>query len=201
MHGHASCVQFLRKQSIPLILLGGGGYIVKNVARTWTYETACALGMEGEIDLNLPWNEYFESFGPRYRLEVPCNNMEDLNVKDGSLDVVRCVYALPSGSRAGFLALMWCSDASCALLYFRENALEQLSRLKGPPSVQMQDVPRESLAQHLGLGKDDETAKDELDEELARTYSNPILLPALPSFLVLNLTLLLQCYRTHAIRV
>ena len=25
---------------IPFILLGGGGYTVKNVARTWTYETA-----------------------------------------------------------------------------------------------------------------------------------------------------------------
>lgn len=89
MHGHANCVQFLRKQNVPLILLGGGGYTVKNVARTWTYETACALGIENDIDLNLPWNDYFEWFGPRYRLEVPENNMDDLNVKDGSIDVVR----------------------------------------------------------------------------------------------------------------
>ena len=91
MHGHAHCVQFLRKYNIPLILLGGGGYTVKNVARTWTYETACALGIEGEIDPNLPWNQYFEWFGPRYRLEVVNNNMDDLNVKEGSLDVVRLV--------------------------------------------------------------------------------------------------------------
>ena len=89
MQGHASCVQYVRKKNIPLLLLGGGGYTVKNVARTWTYETACALGVENEIDLNLPWNEYFEWFGPRYRLEVPESNMEDMNVKDGSLDVVR----------------------------------------------------------------------------------------------------------------
>jgi hypothetical protein len=91
MHGHAHCVQFLRKYNLPLILLGGGGYTVKNVARTWTYETACALGIEGEIDPNLPWNQYFEWFGPRYRLEVVDNNMDDLNVKEGSLDVVRLV--------------------------------------------------------------------------------------------------------------
>ncbi|KAL0950319.1 hypothetical protein HGRIS_010294 [Hohenbuehelia grisea] len=89
MHGHAHCVQYLRKQNVPLIILGGGGYTVKNVARTWTYETACALGIENEIDLNLPWNSYFEWFGPRYRLEVMENNMEDLNVKDGSLEKVR----------------------------------------------------------------------------------------------------------------
>ena len=91
MHGHAHCVQFLRKQNIPLILLGGGGYTVKNVARTWTYETACALGIEDSIDPVLPWNEYFEWFGPRYRLEVAENNMDDLNIKDGSLEKVRHV--------------------------------------------------------------------------------------------------------------
>lgn len=98
MHGHAHCVQFLRKQNIPLILLGGGGYTVKNVARVWTYETACALGIEDTIDHNLPWNEYFEWFGPRYRLEVVENNMDDLNTKDGSLENVRCVCTYPSVS-------------------------------------------------------------------------------------------------------
>ena len=89
MHGHAHCVQYVRSKNIPMMLLGGGGYTVKNVARAWTYETACALGIERDIDPNLPWNEYFEWFGPRYRLEVLPNNMEDMNVKDGSLDEVR----------------------------------------------------------------------------------------------------------------
>jgi histone deacetylase 1/2 len=91
MHGHARCVQYLRKYNTPLILLGGGGYTVKNVARVWTYETACALGIENDIGAELPWCEYFEWFGPRYRLEVPENNMDDMNVKDGSLEKVRCV--------------------------------------------------------------------------------------------------------------
>ncbi|KAF8967453.1 hypothetical protein BDZ97DRAFT_1803400 [Flammula alnicola] len=138
MKGHAHCVQFLRKFNVPLILLGGGGYTVKNVARAWTYETACALGIENEIDLNLPWNEYFEWFGPTYRLEVPENNMEDMNVKEGSLDSVR------------------------------EVALEQLQQLQGPPSVQMQDVPKTSVGEHLGFGKDEEEGRDELDDRLAQ---------------------------------
>ncbi|KAG5653375.1 hypothetical protein H0H81_000876 [Sphagnurus paluster] len=126
MHGHAHCVQFLRQQNIPLVLLGGGGYTVKNVARAWTYETACALGIEDTLDPHLPWNEYFEWFGPRYRLEVMGSNMEDLNVKDGSLDKVRI------------------------------TALEQLQELISAPSVGMHDVPRESLNEHLGFGNDDE---------------------------------------------
>lgn len=147
MNGHAHCVQFLRSFNVPLILLGGGGYTVKNVARTWTYETACALGVEKDIDLNLPWNEYFEWFGPRYRLEVPENNMDDLNVKDGSLDKVRF------------------------------NALHQLAQLPCAPSVAMHDVPRETLGKHLGLevGEDrEEGGMDALDRRLARkqTFSD-----------------------------
>jgi histone deacetylase 1/2 len=89
MQGHAHVVQLIRATTIPLILLGGGGYTVKNVARLWTYETACALGIENEISPHLPWNEYFEWFGPRYRLEVLPNNMEDMNLKDGYLDNIR----------------------------------------------------------------------------------------------------------------
>ncbi len=83
---------YLRKENVPLILLGGGGYTVKNVARTWTYETACALGIEDTIDPSLLWNEYFEWFGPRYRLEVVASNMEDVNVKYGSLEQVQYAF-------------------------------------------------------------------------------------------------------------
>lgn len=89
MEGHAHCVQFLRARDLPLILLGGGGYTVKNVARVWTFETACALGLDKEIDRRLPWNDYFEWFGPRYRLEVLENNMEDVNMRDNYLNNIR----------------------------------------------------------------------------------------------------------------
>jgi histone deacetylase 1/2 len=83
MQGHANCVQFMRKQNIPLVLLGGGGYTVKNVARAWCYETACAIGIENDIDVNnMPYNEYFEWFGPKYRLEVATSNADDENLPD-----------------------------------------------------------------------------------------------------------------------
>ncbi len=98
MEGHANCVRFLRNSGLPLILLGGGGYTIKNVARTWCYETACALGIEDTIDRNLPWNAYFEWFGPRYRLEVAENNMEDLNPKrwlSGQYKVCSSFHFLP----------------------------------------------------------------------------------------------------------
>lgn len=44
--GHGRCVEFVRKFNLPLLLLGGGGYTIRNVARCWTYETAIALNTE-----------------------------------------------------------------------------------------------------------------------------------------------------------
>jgi histone deacetylase 1/2 len=89
MQGHAHCVQHMRKFNVPLMLLGGGGYTVKNASRTWTYETACALGVERDIDLKLPYNDFFEWFAPRYRLEVAEGNLDDLNIKEASLKATR----------------------------------------------------------------------------------------------------------------
>jgi len=44
--GHAECVDFMRRYNTPLLLLGGGGYTIRNVARCWTYETAVALNCD-----------------------------------------------------------------------------------------------------------------------------------------------------------
>ncbi len=41
--GHAECVDYIRRFNLPLLLLGGGGYTIRNVARCWTYETSTAL--------------------------------------------------------------------------------------------------------------------------------------------------------------
>lgn len=46
IRGHGACVSFFRRYNVPLMILGGGGYTPKNVARCWTYETALAVGRE-----------------------------------------------------------------------------------------------------------------------------------------------------------
>ena len=33
----------MRRFNLPIVLLGGGGYTIRNVARCWTYETSTAL--------------------------------------------------------------------------------------------------------------------------------------------------------------
>ncbi|KAJ6795647.1 histone deacetylase 6-like [Iris pallida] len=75
--GHADCLRFLRSFNVPLMVLGGGGYTIRNVARCWCYETAVAVGVEP--DNKLPYNEYYEYFGPDYTLHVEPLSMENKN--------------------------------------------------------------------------------------------------------------------------
>lgn len=160
MYGHAACVQFVRSFNVPFVLLGGGGYAVKNAARAWTYETACAIGVEKDVDVVLPWTDYFEWFGPRYRLEVLASNVEDVNLRDNYLERVK-YYHSPSP---------YCQR----LTSNRTLALQQISELKGAPSVGLHDTPRQALDEHLGLTS--MTVKglhgevDDLDKRIARTH-------------------------------
>jgi histone deacetylase 1/2 len=44
--GHANCVKFVKKFNLPTLVLGGGGYTMRNVARAWAYETGVVVGEE-----------------------------------------------------------------------------------------------------------------------------------------------------------
>ncbi|KAF5368587.1 hypothetical protein D9758_002339 [Tetrapyrgos nigripes] len=118
MRGHANCVKFVKSFNKPLLLLGGGGYTMRNVSRAWAYETGLAAGMElgpGQfshmrLTLEIPVNEYYEYFGPDYQLDVKSSNADDLNTPAYLNRVKRIV-------------------------------MENLRHMGGPPSVQMSDVP------------------------------------------------------------
>jgi histone deacetylase 1/2 len=46
IEGHAEAVRYVKSFNLPLLLLGGGGYTIRNVARCWTYETAICCDTE-----------------------------------------------------------------------------------------------------------------------------------------------------------
>jgi histone deacetylase 1/2 len=58
MDGHANCVRFVKSFGVPVIILGGGGYTMRNVARTWAYETGELVGEK--MSKQLPFNDYYE---------------------------------------------------------------------------------------------------------------------------------------------
>lgn len=78
LKGHGECVAFVKSFRIPLLVLGGGGYTIKNVARCWTYETSILL--DTEISNELPFNDYFEYFGPDFQLHPEvASRFENMN--------------------------------------------------------------------------------------------------------------------------
>ena len=85
--GHAECLRHAKSFGLPLLVLGGGGYTVKNVARCWTWETAVLL--DREISNDLPYNDYLHYFAPSYELHpsVPIV-LEDQN-SNHYLDILR----------------------------------------------------------------------------------------------------------------
>nr|AAL83942.1 putative histone deacetylase [Physarum polycephalum] len=80
IRGHAECLTFLKQFNLPLLVLGGGGYTIRNVARCWAYDTGVVL--DTELDDELPYNDYLEYFGPDYRLHYTPNNMENQNGRE-----------------------------------------------------------------------------------------------------------------------
>lgn len=66
--------------NVPLMVLGGGGYTVRNVARAWAFETGVLVGEE--MSENLPFNDNLEYYGPEFKLTVPNNNMENQNSRE-----------------------------------------------------------------------------------------------------------------------
>jgi len=107
--GHGKCVEFMKKFHLPLMILGGGGYTLRNVARLWAYETSILC--EEDLPSELPYQEYFEYFGPDFALHPEVNpRMENANSTQYLASIV-------------------------------ETVSRQLKLLAGAPSVQMADMP------------------------------------------------------------
>lgn len=64
--GHAKAVAFVKSFNRHLLVMGGGGYTIRNVARCWTYETSVLL--DTPVDNTLPWNEYMGYYGPDFKV-------------------------------------------------------------------------------------------------------------------------------------
>ncbi|KAL6120810.1 hypothetical protein NUSPORA_02393 [Nucleospora cyclopteri] len=61
VEGHASCLKFVADQNVPILVLGGGGYTIQNVARCWAYETAvlCDFPINDQIPQSDPFIEHY----------------------------------------------------------------------------------------------------------------------------------------------
>ncbi|KAJ8614422.1 hypothetical protein CTAYLR_000750 [Chrysophaeum taylorii] len=87
LRGHGECVNFVKSFGVPLLVLGGGGYTIRNVARCWAYETSVLL--ETPVPDEIPYNDYFEYYSPDFKLHLtPTPTLDNANTSD-SLNVLR----------------------------------------------------------------------------------------------------------------
>ncbi|ORX93386.1 histone deacetylase [Basidiobolus meristosporus CBS 931.73] len=77
---HGECVRFIKSFAIPTLVVGGGGYTVRNVARCWTYETSIIV--DTDLSNDLPPNVYYDFFAPDYKLHPKLSGrVENLNTR------------------------------------------------------------------------------------------------------------------------
>ncbi|KAE8378964.1 hypothetical protein BDV26DRAFT_260337 [Aspergillus bertholletiae] len=77
MRGHANCVNYVKSFNLPTMLVGGGGYTMRNVARTWAFETGVVVGEE--VGPELPYDDFYGYYAPDYVLDVRPSNMANQN--------------------------------------------------------------------------------------------------------------------------
>jgi hypothetical protein len=81
---HGACVNHVRQYNVPLLVLGGGGYTIKNVSRCWTYETAVLVG--AELPDELPRTVYDSFFrDSHWKLHPPLTGRVDNMNTEASL--------------------------------------------------------------------------------------------------------------------
>jgi len=78
--GHGECVKFVKSFGLPMLVLGGGGYNIRNVSRCWTYETAVLLDLS--LDNRIPHNDFYQYYGPDFKLHLAPNDMVNYNTRE-----------------------------------------------------------------------------------------------------------------------
>ncbi|KAK2524856.1 Hdac3 [Columba guinea] len=165
------CVEYVKSFNIPLLVLGGGGYTVRNVARCWTYETS--LLVEEAISEELPYSELYITLF--VKVWSPCHG----GARTAPRRAVRAVtvtcsvteyfeYFAPDFTLHPDVSTRIENQNSRQYLdQIRQTIFENLKMLNHAPSVQIHDVPSDLLS----YDRTDEPDPEERGSE--ENYSRP----------------------------
>ena len=112
IEAHGDCVRYVKSFNIPTLVLGGGGYTARNVAKAWAYETSICIG--ADVNPQLPGHmPFLEHFGIEKTLFPPLGSTNRYENKNSTVYLESLVMGI----------------------------IEQLRYLEGNPSVQMAYIP------------------------------------------------------------
>ena len=132
---HGSCLSFVKSYGIPLLVVGGGGYTPRNVARAWAHETSLCIEAADRIDPILPLHMPFRSHFEGETLFPPLHGKyENKNPRAYLENIIRFVR-------------------------------EQLRYMQGAPSVQMQHIPPDILGWREEIDKQMEEERYEASQD------------------------------------
>ena len=89
--GHGELLTFMKQFNRPMVLLGGGGYTIENVARCWTYETGLMLGKE--IENEIPKEDSFYNFYSKQegKIHFEVDKVENQNTNEYVNEIVETI--------------------------------------------------------------------------------------------------------------
>ena len=93
LDGHAAAIDFLARFRVPMLVLGGGGYTMRDVARCWAYETGRLLGLDLPDDLPPGALDEYDYYVDTHRLRIAVSNMRNANTREGLAAITRTVLA------------------------------------------------------------------------------------------------------------
>ena len=81
LQGHSQCIEYVARTGVPTLVLGGGGYTLRNVARCWCYETGRLMGLDLRDELPAKALAEFHYYMDNSRLRIAVSNMRNANTR------------------------------------------------------------------------------------------------------------------------
>ena len=127
---HGECLSFVKSKGLPLLVVGGGGYTARNVARLWCHETSLCVGanLNETLPEHVPYRQAFEGAENGDGALYPELHNTDKRHKN--------------------------EHDQAYLNNIVEKITEELRYLKGAPSVAMRDIPRDIWGLREGVDRD-----------------------------------------------
>ncbi|SPN96966.1 probable histone deacetylase HosA [Cephalotrichum gorgonifer] len=138
VQGHGACVEYVKSLGLPLLLVGGGGYTPRNVARAWAFETSIAIGADKKIDPIIPEHTPYRE---QFRHDTLFPTLEQI------LGEPRVNKNTPK-----------------KLQDIVQHITEQLRFVAAAPSVQMRQIPPDLMGIREDVEKQLQEEKEERDE-------------------------------------
>ncbi len=92
---HGACLEFVKSFKLPLLVLGGGGYTPRNVARLWAYETSLCIGsanLNPSIPEHTPLRHVFEPDGSLLPRLSEGSRFENKNSREYLWSIIQVIH-------------------------------------------------------------------------------------------------------------